>query len=966
MEAGETPASGSKGGKGEKLTEWPRTLRISIIRRGQASSPRQGIAHPENSRLSDGTDPMRPSRILPALAAVLLAFSLSFQTTSAQLTTPEAEFGHPIGADYELVNYSKLQAYWQKLAQESDRMVLDTIGFSEEGRPQLMAILTAPENHAKLDHYQEIARRMAMAKDVSPEEAQLLAQEGKAVVWIDGGLHATEVVGAQQIIELVYRLVSAQDAETLRILDDVIVLAVHCNPDGMELVSDWYYRTDALGGAPEDRNYDAVPVLYQKYAGHDNNRDFYMGNLAETTNMLRIQYREWFPQIIYNHHQTGPYGTIMFAPPFRNPPNHFLDPLVLTSLDQVGSAMHHRFVREGKGGTTMRSGAGYSIWWNGGLRTTPYFHNSIGLLTEIQGSPNSREVPFVPQRQLATTDIPLPVEPGLLRFRTAIEYSQTANWAVMDYASRNKDILLYNIWRMGKNSVEKGSRDSWTVRPSDIYAAADELGGMNAGGTREDYDRFLRDPAKRDPRGFIIPSDQVDFPTAVAFANTLIKNGVEIQRATSDFRVDGRTFPAGSLVLFTAQAYRPHLLDMFEPQDHPNDFAYPGGPPIPPYDATGWTLAYQMGVEFHRVLDPFSGPFEPVADLLAPPSGEITGQGGTGFYLIHEANAAFTAVNRLLADAQEVYWIEEATDGMPAGAFFIPAFSGAEGELGALSRELGIDFLRSGTEPSGPRLRLAKPRIGLWDRYGGSMPSGWVRFILEKAGFDFQLVFPQELDAGNLIDAYDVLIFPDGAIPSVGGSARGRYGRGASPDPETIPAQYRDRLGSVTAEKTVPQLEAFLEAGGTIITLEGSTSLGSHLGLPIQDFLVDGDGQPLRAEEFFIPGSLLEVAREAGARVTTGMPDRFIVNFARSPVFRVDPGAPGVRVIAEYSDAHPVRSGWSWGQEKLQGGAAMVEAAVGEGTLYLFGPQVTYRGQTHETFPLLFNGILLSSAREAR
>lgn len=905
----------------------------------------------------------------PALL-LLLATTLSPTGLPGQVTTPEEEFGFPIGTDYELVTYTQLQAYWQKLAGESDRMVLDTIGFTEEGRPQLMAILTSPENHRNLDRYQTIARRMAQAGDVSESEARGLAQEGKAVVWIDGGLHATEVVGAQQLIELVYRLNSASDAETLRILNDVIVLAVHCNPDGHELVSDWYYRTDALGGTPEDRDFGGTPVLYHKYAGHDNNRDFYIGNLIETENLLRVQYREWFPQIIYNHHQTGPRGTIMFAPPFRNPPNHFLDPLILTSLDQVGSAMHHRFVGEGKGGTTMRSGAGYSIWWNGGLRTTPYFHNAIGLLTEIRGGPNPQEIAFVPERQLATTDIPLPVDPGILHFRTAIEYSETANWAVMDYASRNKDHLLFNIWRMGKNSIEKGSTDTWTVRATDIYEAADALGGMNASGTVEEYERFLRDPGERDPRGFVIPSDQADFPTAVHFANALIKNGVRVHRASEGFTVGTKTYPGGSLVVMAAQAYRPHVLDMFEPQDHPNDFAYPGGPPIPPYDATGWTLAYQMGVEVDRVLDAFDGPFEVVEDLMDVPAGTVRGDGAApqGFYLGHEANNAFTAVHRLLARGLSVRWLDEAVRAsgteFPAGTFWISGGEELSSELEPLAEELGLTFVGASRAPGVDARELGLPRIGLWDRYGGSMPSGWVRFILEEFDFDFELVFPPELDAGDLGDSYDVLIFPDGAIPGMSSGRPSRYGgRSGGPDPETIPQEYRDRLGSVTAEETVPRLREFLEAGGTIITLERSTSLGYHLELPIRNFLVGEDGTPLRPEEFFIPGSLLEVRMEGSSPVTHGLDSRVMVNFARSPVFGVEEGAEDVRPLAVYASEEPLKSGWAWGQEYLQGGVAMLEAKVGNGTLYLFGPQVTYRAQTHETYPLLFNGILLSAGR---
>lgn len=902
---------------------------------------------------------MKHARLFGFTLIALLGLSAHVAPAAAQITSPEEEFGFPIGTNHELITYAQLQTYWQKVAGQSNRMVLDTIGLTDEGRPQLMAIITSPANHANLERYREISRTMAMAELGDEATARALAAEGKAVVWIDGGLHATEVVGAQQITELVYRLITAEDAETLRFLDDLIILAAHANPDGMDLVSNWFYRTDAMGGTREDRNTRDVPVLYQKYAGHDNNRDFYMGNLSETTNILRVHYREWFPQIIYNHHQTGPQGTIIFVPPFRDPPNHFIDPLMLTSLDQVGSAMHHRFIQEGKGGSTMRSGASYSIWWNGGLRTTPYFHNAIGLLTEIRGGPTPEVIPFIPQRQLATTDIPMPFEPGVLTMAMAIEYSQTANWAVMDYASRNRDLLLYNIWKMGRNSIERGSRDSWTVRPADLYAAADEFGGMNAQGTPDDYARLIQRPEDRDPRGFILPADQADFPTAVEFANALIKNGVTVHRATADFSAEGTSYPAGSLVVMSAQAYRPHVLDMFTPQDHPNDFAYPGGPPIPPYDATGWTLAYQMGVDFDAILEGFDGPFEVVDGLMDPVPGTFSGPNTVGYMVERDANHAFTLVNRLLQDGRTVHSVGD------NGAFFIPAVAGADDTLESLSSDLGIDIMGVSEAPAGAQLALRAPRIALWDRYGGSMPSGWIRFILEKHDFNFEVVFAPQLDQGNLIDRYDVIILPDGAVPAANGRAQGGYGGGRGPNVEQIPEEYRDRLGSITPETTVPELRAFLEAGGTIIALENSSALAYHLGLPIRDHLVNDQGNPWVPEEFFVPGSLLEIEEVTDRPVSQGMKNRYIVNFARSPVFSVEPGAAGVHVLAEYRDTTPLRSGWAWGQEKLQGGAALIEAEVGDGSLFLFGPQVTYRGQTHETFPLLFNGLLLSAAQAA-
>ena len=569
--------------------------------------------------------------MLYARSSVRLALSVFTIVTvaghvHAQVTEPVAALGFNIGDDYRLATYTQFEAYVHQIDRESPRLVVEEIGKTAEGRAQLMAIITSPENHRNLARYQEIARRLALAEGLSNVEARALAAEGKAVVWIDGGLHATEVLGAHQLLETIYQLVSRTDAETMRLLDDVIVLAVHANPDGMELVSNWYMRNPE----PTERSTSGIPRLYQKYVGHDNNRDFYMSTQPETENMNRIMFREWFPQIVYNHHQSGPAGTVMFAPPFRDYPNHNYDPLLLLGVHMVGGAMHSRFLQEGKPGTTMRSGASYSTWWNGGLRTTVYFHNMIGLLTETIGNPTPQRIPFLPQKQLATNDLPYPIEPQEWHFRQSIDYSLTANWAVLDYASRFRETMLYNIYRMGMNSIERGGRDHWTTRPRRVAAveatAAGEQqdGGGGEGGFRARrgvdtmYFDLLRRPDDRDARGYIIPSDQPDFATATKFVNVLIKNGIQIHRATNAFQVEGKRYPNGSYVVKAAQAFRPHVMDMFEPQDHPDDFAYPGGPPIPPYDNAGWTLAYLMGVDFDRILEGFDGPFEKIKGFAEP------------------------------------------------------------------------------------------------------------------------------------------------------------------------------------------------------------------------------------------------------------------------------------------------------------------------------------------------------------
>ncbi|MEQ1575813.1 MAG: M14 family metallopeptidase, partial [Vicinamibacterales bacterium] len=802
----------------------------------------------------------------------------------------------------------------------------------------------------------EIAQRLARAEGLTDDEAHALAAEGRAVVWIDGGLHADEVLGSHQLIEMVYQLVSRNDPETLRLLRDVIILAVHANPDGHELVANWYMRE----ADPRRRTLVGVPRLYQKYTGHDNNRDFYSSTQAETINMNRILYEEWFPQIVYNHHQSGPAGTVMFAPPFRAPFNYVFDPLIPVGIDRIAAAMHGRFAAEGKPGVTMRSGSNYSTWWNGGLRTTAYFHNQIGLLTEAIGDPTPIRIPLVPEKQIPTADLPYPIAPQTWRFRQSIEYSMTANRAVLDAASRNREALLFDIYQMGRNSIVRGSTDSWTPSPH-----------------RHTERRAL---SARDPRGYILSANQPDFPTATKFVNALIRAGIVVRRATMPFIVGvgpgAKRYPAGSYVVKTAQAFRPHILDMFEPQDHPDDIPYPGAPPTPPYDTAGWTLAYQMGVEFDRVLEGFEGPFEAITGLAAIPRGEVVAPERTVGYLVsHHPNDAFVAVNRLLAAGEDVYWLRDRSVGSAGadaaggrGQMYIVARPSTLPILRKAAGDLGLQFTGVATKPAGDVLRLRPVRVGLWDRYGGSSESGWVRWVLERFEFPFEIVYPGAVDAGHLAERFDVLIFPDGAIPGLDGTTT--YIE--APPASSLPTEYLDRVGTITVDKTIPQLKAFVEAGGTLLAIGRSTAVGSYLGLPIEDALVGiqagGRTGHLSRDQYYVPGSVLRVRVDNTVPLAYGFGREVDVFFDNSPVFRLRTGAAarGITSVAAFASAAPLRSGWAWGESYLDGGIAVVDAPLGRGRVLLFGPEITFRGQSHGTFKFLFNGVFLGKAEPAR
>jgi len=919
---------------------------------------------------------MFTKRILVSLV-LLSILALSPIYAQNTITNPKEEFGFNVGDDYHLANYTQLLTYWKKLAEESDRMSLEQIGTTAEGRPMFMAIITSSENHQRLDQYKQIAKRLALAEDLSDSQAEELSNGGRAVVWIDGGLHGTEVLGAQQLIELVYQMVSRNDPETLRILEDVILLAVCSNPDGMELVANWYMRESE----PTKRSTNGLPSLYQKYIGHDNNRDFYMSTQPETEALNRILYKEWFPQIVYNHHQTGPSGCVLFAPPFRDPFNYCYDPLIPVQIQLIGSAMHTRFVAEGKPGATMRSGAGYSIWWNGGLRTTVYFHNMIGILTETIGNPTPIEIPFLPQRQLPESDLPYPVAPQKWHFRQSVEYSITADRAILDLASRHRKEFLLNIYRMGKNSIERGSRDHWTIHPMRIKAVEEKIkldkaqmeGTGRSRGYPLAYYEMLHDPPQRDPRGYILPADQPDFLTATKFVNALIKNGITVYKANRDFEVNGKSYPLDSYVVKTAQAFRPHILSMFEPQDYPDDIPCPGGPPVPTYDMAGWTLAYQMGIQFDRILDGFDGPFEKIEGFAERPAGKVMKrEGANGYLLDHRVNDAFIAINRLLQSREDVYWLKQTfragNRAYPEGTIYILKKSSTEEKLGMMAKELGLYFEGTSSKPAGEVFRLRPFRIGLWDRYGGSIDSGWIRWLFEQFEFPFELAYPQTLDAGELTKKYDVLIFVNDAIPQDNEQRNERFRRFSQPKPEDVPAEFRDRLGNVTIDKTVPQLLQFLKDGGTLLAIGSSTSIAYHAGLPLKNALVeklqDGTEKTLSNAQIFIPGSLLRVSVDTNNALAYGMPEKVDVVFNRSPAFSLQPEATlkGVYPVAWFDGKSPLRSGWGWGQHYLDGGAAIIEATIGKGKLFLYGPEITFRGQPHGSFKFLFNGIYYGSA----
>jgi hypothetical protein len=485
------------------------------------------------------------------------------------------------------------------------------------------------------------------------------------------------------------------------------------------------------------------------------------------------------------------------------------------------------------------------------------------------------------------------------------------------------------------------------------------------------------------PRGYIIPANQPDFLTAEKFLVALQKVGLIVHRASAAFTVAGKNYPAGSYVVKSAQAFRADVLDMFEPQDHPNDFKYPGAPPTRPYDNAGWTLALQMGVKFDRILDGFDGPFvklDPLKDRITPaPTTVAAAATGSGWTLSPKVNDSYHALSRLWAAGADVYRLQKSAvvggKTYPAGTIYIPASAKSTPVVQKAAKDIGVQFDASADLASAGE-KLPALRIGLWDRFGGSMPSGQMRWLMEQYELPFRVVYPQELDAGNLRSKFDVLIFPESSIPAAAGAGRGGRGgggRGGAQDTTAMPAEFRSWVGNVSVDRTLPKLKEFVQQGGRIVAIgPSSINIAQQFGFPITNHLVERTptgtaGSPLPAEKYYVPGSLLEVAYDTTLDATRGQESHGVVFFDNSPTMRLGPDAEakGVKPIAWFENATPLRSGWAWGQNYLEGGVAMAEAKYGQGTVYMFGPEITFRAQPAATFKLLFNAIVGGSKAPA-
>lgn len=860
---------------------------------------------------------MRQTRRL-ALLFVLLAANPGY----AQIPTPEAFFGFRMGADTELASWPQIRAYFEEVARASDRVELIDAGPTTEGNRLIGAIVSAPENIARLDAIQAANRRLADPRTLTPDEARQLAASHKAILAIGASIHASEIGATQAANELLHTLAATDDPALLQAMREVVlILLPSLNPDGHLLVVDWYrkHKGTAFEGAP-------MPWLYHKYVGHDINRDAFMLNMNENRSIAHFFYREWHPQVFLTMHQMGQRGPRFFVPPNYDPIDPNYDPLIWRTAGLLGHAMALRLEEEGRAGVVQN--AMYDYYWPGYEDSAPLGHNTVCLLTEVASVRVASPIHVAPSDLQGTprglpeyrpqVNFPNPWPGGLWRLRDIVDYDLSAAYGLIHGVARYRAEIVQNFYTMGRRAIERGQ----------------------AGG----------------PFAFVIPPEQHDPHAAAKLKNLLAEASVELHRASEPFAADGRTYPAGTDVVLMAQPFRAYAKTLLERQEYPVRRLAAGAAPERPYDVAGWTLPYQMGVDVETIDKPFALPAMTRLHAARVEPAAVTGHRRPSFYVIDaRGNGGSIALNRLLAEGLRAAWLTASLDAdgrtYGTGSIVVPHSRAAENAVRGIAADLGLPASGVRERLAAATLPIHPPRVALYKPWVENIDEGWTRWLLEQHEFRFENISDADVRAGNLHARYDAIVLPD-ALPD-----RLFAGHPAG----TLPPEYTGGLG----DQGVQALKAFVEAGGTLVALDSSAGLAINaLNLPVRDV-----AQAAGPGKFFCPGSIVGLELDAAHPLAFGMPARTAAFFAYGAAYEVtspptDGGhaggaaeSPAIATVGRYPSRNVLLSGWLEGEDVIAGRGAVLAARVGLGRAVLIGFRAQHRGQAHATFRILFNAI---------
>jgi hypothetical protein len=850
--------------------------------------------------------------------ATFLCFALLMPANAgaqSALKSPKDAFGFDMGADRKLVNWPEIVQYSLTLAKFSDRVKVAELGKSTLGKPFIALTISAPENLRRLDYYRSIQARLADPRGLSAAESERLIREGKAIVMITCNVHSTEIASSQAALEFAYKLAAGNDETTSAILKNTILLLVpSLNPDGQQMVVEWYRK---YVGTP----FEACPLpeLYHHYVGHDNNRDWYMFTQVETQLTVSKLHNVWHPQIVYDVHQMGSRAARIFVPPWLDPVDPNIDPILQEMTLVVGGSMATDLTAAGKKGVVVN--AMYDLWtpsrhyqnYHGGMRILSE-SASVRIATPI--SLDFEELTRGPgyDAKRASWNHPDPWPGGEWRLRDIVDYQLITFWSCLSTAARERERLLRNFYLVGKRGVER----------KDLYA-------------------------------YVIPNEQKD-PVNTAKLLEVMKAGlIEIHQSTAAFSANGKVYGPGSYIIPLAQPYGAWAKTLLERQNYPDLREFAGGPPKRPYDVTAQTLPLLMGVTADLIKDPFEAAMSRVEKIDPPPGAVYGAPARPGYVISTSMTQSSLGLNRILKNGFKAFWITQPVQvqnkSLAPGSIYLPKAAGLDSFLENLARETHLPVYALDQNLENGSLELSSPRIGLYKSYVPSMDEGWTRWLLEQYEFPYQNLFDKDVRSGNLDQKLDVVVIPDSAANSIvqgwtKGVAIGSEG-GRMPD------EYTGGIG----DEGVKALADFVEAGGTLVTLNRAAEFAiRYLQLPVVQALENANPR-----EFYCPGSLLRVEIDTSHPLGFGLSKEQAAWVEGGLAFEVRDAR--IAGPVKYAARDLLMSGWLLGASRLQGKPVVLEVPKGKGKVILLGFRPQYRGQSYAMFPLFFNSLYYASAK---
>jgi len=856
----------------------------------------------------------KPFRLL-LVFLLLTAYSVKNINSQAQnnISSPEQFFGFQMGEDRKLARWDKIVKYFYKLEKESNRLKVINMGPSAEGHPFLVLIISSPDNLAKLDRLQMINKTISDPRGIDKKTIDEYILEGKAVIFQSMGLHASEVGGTQMTPELTYDLLSRNDSEAKRILDNVLYFMIPCiNPDGQIMITDWYRET--VGTEYEGLS---MPYLYYKYSGHDNNRDGDYLNLIESKYTAKMMFVDWPPQAYIDHHQMGSYGARFYVPPYCDPIRPYADPLVWREISWYGSHIAYKLEEEEFQG--VLNAAQFAGWGHFGWHWVTPFHNIAGMLTESASVRLASPIYIHPEQLKAhsrmfpeyeaQSTFPNPWPGGWWRLRDIVEQKKLSAWSLLDLAARNKETVLNTAYLKGKHQTERG--------------------------------------AKGEIKTVVIPANQHDYLTSVKMINTLLRSGIEIKKANAEFIVDGMHYQKGSYIITLAQPKMGLIMNLLV-ETHYADNSWTrkeDGTPIYPYDLATHTMNEFMGVRANALSVTVNGDFS-ILKHQETRVGKYE-SGNEGYIIDGRLNNSFKAVNLLVDQGIKIKRLDKKFEAYHPGDFIIPKAS--DDIILKIAKETGVDFNPFYNLPSEDIHNVNRGRIALFQHYdGGNMDEGWTRLCFENFSFPYHTLMSQEVKDGNLNKNWDVIVIPDDSPERI----KGIYSSNSRRKPAKYPEKYKSGIG----EEGVKELIEFVKNGGTLVTLGSSYKFAvEEFGLKIRN-ITEG----LSSNELFCPGSTIKATFDNTNPLAYGMPNEGLVLFRSSPAFEIIPSKTNAdyKTIVRYKNKDLLKSGWLIGEKKIAKKPAMITTNYGKGRIVIIGFRTQHRNQTDGTFKLLFNTII--------